>query len=152
MGASVVQQRGFLKRASKTITFTGAAGLGAIGTFDLFTVTGEVLIAYLVPFCTTLVDVDAGTGVASMQLGLVNATNLFVATTPAIDIDANEFWIDATPDANGIAAPAACKDILITQNIQGEVTSTGTKLVNAGVIRFDVYWLPLSSDGNLVPA
>ena len=141
-----------LKRATKTITFTGAAGLGAIGTFNLFTTTGELLVAAIAPFCTTLVGVDAGTGAASMQLGVVSATNLFVLTTPAADIDANEFWVDATPDLNGIALPAACKDIVITQNIQGEVTSTGTQLVNSGVLRVDVFWMALSSDGLLVAA
>lgn len=133
----------------KTITFDGTAGLGAIGTFNVATVTGEVSIVELVPFCTADVTVDGGTGAASMQLGIVNATNLFIVTTPAADIDVNEFWIDATPDANGIAIPSALKDIAVTQNIQGEVTSTGTQKVNGGAIRFDVYWMPLSSDGNV---
>lgn len=137
------------RHASKSITFDGAAGKGAIGTGTVFTVTGEVLIEKILPFCTTLIGVDAGTGVASMQLGVGGATPLLVPSTSAIDIDADEFWEDATPSANGVAAPAALKDVVITQDIQFEVTSTGTQKVNSGVIRFDVWWRPLSPDGTL---
>ena len=147
MSVIPVVGRGPLQRSSATVTFTGAAGLGAIGTYNILTVTGEVLVIAFVPFCTTLTGVDAGTGVASMQVGVVNATTLFVGTTDATGIPTNNFWVSQTPNANGIALPAATKDIVITQNIQGQVTSTGTKLVNSGTIRFDVYWLPLSSDG-----
>ena len=152
MGSLPIIGRIRIRREQKSLTFTGAAGLGAIGTFALFTVTGEVLIVALVPFCTVDVGVDAGTFVASMQLGVTGATNLLIATTPAADIDANEFWVDSTPDANGVAVPAGLKDIAITADITGEVTSTGTQKVNAGTIRFDLYWLPLSSDGLVVPA
>ncbi len=141
-----------MQRASKEMTFDGSAGKGAIGAGTLFTVTGEVLIEAIVGFCKTAVDVDAGTGIASMQLGHTNLTSAFIATTPAIDIDAGEFWIDATPDADMIAVPAALKDFALSQDIKFEVTSTGTKKVNAGVIRFDVWWRPLSPDGNLIAA
>src|SRR3989304_3840546 len=47
-------------RASKTIAFTGAANLGAIGNVPLFTVTGEVVVEKLVPFCTE--DLAGATG------------------------------------------------------------------------------------------
>lgn len=133
--------------ARKTATFTGAAGAGAVGSVALFTVTGEVLIERLVPFCSTLLTEAAPT--ATLALGVTGSTSLFVAATNATDIDANEFWIDTTPDANGIAVPAALKDIAITDNIIGTVAAQN---VTAGVIRFDVYWRPLSSDGLLVAA
>lgn len=136
-----------LRRSVVTITFDGTAGKGAIGTGTVFTVTGEVLIERLVPFCTVNVGVDGGTGAASVQLGIANATTLFVASTGAVDIDADEFWIDATPDANGIALPAALKEILVTQDVQFEVTSTGTQKVNAGSVRFTAFWRPISADG-----
>ena len=131
-----------MKRASKSVTFTGAANLGAVGAVPIFTVTGEVMVVALVPFCTTLL-----TGAtATLALGVTGSTSLFVAATTATDIDANEFWVDTAPDANGIAVPAALKDIAITDNIIGTVA---TAAIDGGVMRFDVWYLPLSSDGNV---
>ncbi len=57
--------------------------------------------------------------------------------------------LDTTPDANGIAVPAALKDIIITDNIIGTVAAQN---VTAGVIRIDVVWEPLSGGGNVVAA
>lgn len=130
--------------ATITRTFTGAAGLGAVGSVALFTVTGEVLIERIVPFCTTLLTEALAT--ATIALGVTGSTSLFIAATNAVDIDANEFWVDTTPDANGIALPAALKDIVITDNI---IATVAAQNVDAGAIRFDVYWRALSSDGSV---
>ena len=133
----------FLDKISTTVTFTGAANLSAVGAVPIFTVTGEVLVVALVPFCTTLLT-SAGGG--TLALGVTGSTSLFVAATTATDIDANEFWVDATPDANGIAVPAALKDIAITDNIIGTV---GTAEISTGAIRFDLYYMPLSPNGKV---
>lgn len=132
----------YLRRAEKTITFTGAAGLGAQGAVPIFTVTGQVIVVALAPFCT----VNLVGASATLSLGVTGATTLFIASTTAADIDADEFWIDATPDASGIALPAATKDIAIATNIIGTV---GTADITAGAIRFVCYWMPLSSNGNV---
>ena len=106
------------------------------------------MVVAIAPFCTTDVTVDGGTGTATLQVGVANATTLFISATTPADIDANEFWVDTTPDPNGIALPAALKEIAITQDIQAEVVNgAGTQKVNAGVIRIDVWWMPLSNDG-----
>ncbi|MDP2325093.1 MAG: hypothetical protein Q8N51_13835, partial [Gammaproteobacteria bacterium] len=117
---------------------------------SLFTVTGEVLIVFLTPFCTTLLTLDGVPTDGTLALGVTGSPALFVAATDALAIDANEFWVDTAPDPFGVALPAALKDIIITDNIIA--TSAGTDNCNAGVIRFDVYWLPLSSNGSLVAA
>ena len=135
-------------RASKTLTFTGAAGLGAVGAVPLFTITGEVEIVRIVPFCTTLLG-EAAPGGATLALGVTVATTLLIAATTALDIDANEFWVDITPDPNGIAIPAALKEIAITDNIIGTVAVAA---VNSGVIRFDLLWSPISADGLVAAA
>ena len=132
-------------RASKSLAFTGAANLGAVGNVPLFTVTGEVLVLAVVPFCTE----DLLGATATLALGVTGSTALFIAATTATDIDVNEFWIDATPDPNGIAVPAALKEIAITDNIVGTVA---TAAVTDGTIRFDLYWRPLSSNGLVVAA
>lgn len=133
---------------SASVTFT-AGGTGAAGTATaLFTVTGEVIVSYLVPFCTT--DLTESAGTPTLALGVVGSTALFVAATTATAIDASEFWVDTAPDANGIAIPAALINIAITDDIQCLVG--GTNNISAGVIRFDIYWRPLSSNGLIVPA
>ena len=130
----------------KSITFT-AGGTGAAGTeTDLFTVTGDVIVVAIIPFCTTNLTQSAGT--PDLALGANNDTNLFVSATTATDIDANDFWVDASPtEVGGVALPAALKDIVITDNISCIVG--GTNNIDAGVIDFTVYWLPISTDGNV---
>lgn len=137
-----------LRPATKSITYAaGTTGLAGAQT-TIFTITGEVLIVYLVPFCTTLLEESAGT--PTLSLGVANSVALFVAATNAVEIDANEFWVDTAPDPYGIALPAALKEIVITDNIVCKVA--GTNNISAGVIRFDVYWRPLSSDGSIAAA
>lgn len=136
------------QRVSASVTYANP-GTGAAGTATaIFTVTGEVIIVYLVPFCTA--DLTETAGTPTLALGVVGSTALFVAATTATAIDANEFWVDTAPDPNGIAIPAALINIVITDNIQCLVG--GTNNIDAGVIRYDLYWRPLSSDGLVVPA
>jgi hypothetical protein len=127
-----------------TVTFTGAAGLGAVGAVPIFTVTGEVLIERLVPFCTVdLVSAGGGT----LALGVTGSTALFIAATTGTTIDVGEFWVDTVPDPNGIALPTAMKDIIVTDNVIGTVATAD---ITAGAIRFTAYWRPLSADGLVV--
>src|SRR5574343_542432 len=139
--AFLVPGRGSLRRTTTTVTFTGAANLGAVGAVPLFTVTGEVLVCYIVGFCTVLLTEAAPT--ATLALGVTGSTSLFIGATTATAIDANEFWVSTTPTANGIAVPAACRDIVITDNI---IATVAAQAVDSGAVRGDVYWLPLSGD------
>lgn len=132
------------RRASKSITFDDGAGTGDIGAVPIFTVTGEVLIEQIVPFCTTTITEEGTPGGATISLGVTGATTLFIGATTALDIDANEFWVDTSPDANGVALPAALQNIVITDNIIGTIA---TDELDGGVIRFDVIWRPLSDNG-----
>ena len=129
---------------SKTVTFDDGVGTGDIGNVPIFTVTGEVLIEKIVPFCTVTITEEGAPGGATLALGVTGATTLFIGATTALDIDANEFWVDTAPDANGVALPAALQNVVITDNIVGTVA---TDELDAGAIRFDVIWRPLSSDG-----
>lgn len=136
------------RRATKAITFTGASTLGLVNTnTTFFTVTGEVEIYRIVPFCTTSLT-ESG-GAASISLGVTSSTALFIASSLVADIDANEFWVSTTPTANGIALPAAVKEVVITDNI---LTAHINNTTSGGVLRIDTYWRPLSDDGNVVAA
>jgi len=145
MPPMIISPPSYVRRTSKEITFTGAAGLGAVGNVPLFTVTGEVLVVYLVPY--TVLTLTEALATATLALGVTNLTSLFIAATNAVNLLTGEFWTEATGGGTanaGIAVPAALKDIAITSNIVGTVA---TQAVNGGTLRFDVYYLPLSSDG-----
>jgi len=140
---NILQAGTLPERASKTVALTGANFLGELDqpTISIFTVTGEVLILVLVPFCTeTLASAGGGT----LALGITGSTSLFVAATTASTIAINKFWVDATPDANGIALPAALINIVVTDNV---IATVATADITDGTIRFDCWYLPLSSDG-----
>ena len=120
------------KRFKKTITFTGAAGLGAVGDVDVGTVTGSILFTHLTIRCTTLL---AG-ATATLEFGTTNNTAALVAQTTATEIDADEFWRDTSPEAE--TSPAICDaavgaDILLT---------VGTAAITAGVLEIVGDWLP----------
>ena len=131
------------KRASITITFDGSAGTGAQGAVPIFTVTGDVLVKYITAVVTVDLKEDAGN--PTLSLGVTSGVADFIAATTATALDAGEIWVDTGPDANSVAVPDLMKDIIVVDNIIGTVA--GTNLIDAGAIRFDVYYLPLSSDG-----
>jgi len=123
------------------LTFTGATGEPGDtgGAYTVATVTGQVLITHLSAFCTTLL---AG-GSATVELGTANNTAELIAQTTATDIDANEFWLSATPEVeatNAIVNKLVGADIILT---------TATADVTAGVIKVAMLWTPLSEGGNL---
>ena len=136
-------------RITKSITYAaGTTGANAAAT-AIFTVTGEILIVRLVPFCATSLEQSAGT--PTLELGVVGNTDILLGATTAAAIDSGKFWLDTTPaEVGAFAVPAALKDIAVTADVQCLVG--GTNNISAGVIRYDLFWLPLSSDGLVVPA
>jgi hypothetical protein len=142
-------QRESLQLATKTITYT-AAGTGLAGAATaIFTVTGQVLIQYLVPYCTVNLTESAGT--PTLALGVVGNTAIFLGATTATAIDAGFFWLDTSPaEVGAMALPAALTNIVTIANVQCLVG--GTNNISAGAIRYDVWWRPLSSDGNVAAA
>lgn len=134
----------YSRKLRKTITFDGSAGSGAVGTVLVGTVTGEVVIKRIIPYCTT--DLTQASATATASLGVTSKAALFIASTTATAIDANEFWVDSGPDPNGIAIPAALKDIAITDNI---IITVGSQAINGGVLEFDIVWEPISEDGDV---
>lgn len=134
-----------VQRVIKTQTYTAGAGTGNVGSVVLFTITGQVQIVGLSAF--TVTDLTESGATATIALGVVGSTSLFVAATNAVDLDAGEFWIDTSPDLAGIALPAGNKDIIINANIVNTIAVTN---VTAGVVRYVVYYVPLSSGSGLV--
>ena len=135
--------------ATKSITYAaGTTGLGGAAT-PLFTVTGEIVIVRLVPFCVTSLDESVGT--PSLELGVVGNTDILLGATTATAIDSGKFWLDTTPaEVGAVPIDGALIDIAVTANIQCLVG--GSNNISAGVIRYDLSWRPLSSDGLVVAA
>ena len=142
-----------VRAPDKTITFTGASGLGQAGTnVTVYTITGRVLIVYFPPpFCTTLLTEAAPT--ATVSLGTTTTVALFIGATTSTLIDVNEWW-DDTADGNilqgsgsdlvgnGIAAPG-----VISENI---VIACATQNTNAGVLVFQgLMYIPLTAGASL---
>ena len=141
-----------MEKSTKAVTFDGGSGSGAVGSVAYFTVTGEVLAALTIPFCTGSLTEAAST--ATIVLGVTGDTDLFMgATMNATALDNGQF-MDAnggSPQgiANGIQVDALQKDVVITDNI---ILTVGSQNVNGGTLRVDVYWMPLSSDGKVAAA
>lgn len=134
-------------RVTKSITFTGAANLGAVGAVPLFTVTGSVEIIRIYGIAT--VDLTEAAPTATLALGVTGATTLFIGATTATTLDTGKVWVSTTPTAGGLAIPAACKDIAIAANIIGTVAA---QAVNGGTLLVSVHYRPLSDDGLVVAA
>ena len=134
-----------LRKTVKTITFTGAAGLGAVGAVPLFTVTGAVDISAIAGFVTTSLTINAG---ATLALGVTGSTSLFIGATAGTGLlSTTAIWVSTTPTAAGLALPSATKDIMVMANIIGTVA---VDAITAGVIVVTAYWLPITSDGLVV--
>lgn len=129
--------------ARKTVSFDGTAGNGAVGTVNLFTVTGDVLA---IVFATCSENLAGAT--ATIEAGISGNTAGLIAQTTATNINVNESWTDATPTT--IEALATSPRIIA----QGAdiIATIGTANVTDGTLNFYCLWRPLSTNGNLIAA
>jgi hypothetical protein len=141
------------RHSTKTITFTGAAGLGAVGTVTVFTCTGRSIIHAITAFCTE----DLVGNLATIELGTATTSNDFVVQTTAEGIDVNKWWGDATPSAGSILIkiPATGADGIGAaqsfKTISSDIIATiATADVTDGTIVFDVIYTPLTDGARLV--
>ena len=125
---------------SKTITYV-AASTGAVGSKTLFTVTGTVAV-YVFGICA----IDLASAGGTIEVGITGNTAAVIAQATSTDIDAGEFWRDATP-----VTVAAIPSLLMLNatNILQKITGA---TVSAGEMTYYCLWIPISSDGNVVAA
>ena len=137
----------------KTITFDGGT-TNAIGDengtndpFDIFTVTGTVLVKVF-GICTT----DLAGASSTVEVGVAGNTAAIIALTTGTNIDANEIWRSGTPDVGVVAYTVSnIAQFLVANglNIRGEVK---TQNMTGGVIDFYCLFVPISEDGDVVAA
>lgn len=120
----------------------GAGGTtGAVGNFTIFNVTGTVAVK-LYAVC----EADlASSGGGSIEAGTSKTTAGLIAQTTATDIDEDEIWHDATPDAS-VEAVTVVAEKIVNDDI---IVTIGTGAVTAGTIKFIAIWKPISRDGSL---
>lgn len=144
--------------ARKTVTFTGAAGAGAVGTVAVFTVSGRVMVTVIGAYCTTLLT-EAG-ATSTIKLGTATDDDRYIAnpTGGVTDIDAGEWWGGTTPVAGSIDILSASGSGAATPDQSGILTSEsiiltiGAQACNAGVLDVYCIWEPLSAGATLVAA
>lgn len=113
------------------------------GTSDpltLFTVTGVVAMK-LFGRCT----VNLAGASATLSVGTALSTAGLIALTTATDIDADEIWHDATPDAS-IELSTIATEKIVTQNV---IESVGTADITSGNIIYYCLWRPLSPNATV---
>lgn len=141
-----------LRHARATITFTGAANLGAVGSVPVFTITGRVYLDTITVFCTTGLTEAAPT--ATIALGCSDDTDAMITAVNAVDIDTNEWWTASIPAAGAYT--------LAANNTTGQTTIPRNKLlatnviftvaaqnVTGGVLVIDAFYWPVTDNGLL---
>ncbi|KKM08108.1 hypothetical protein LCGC14_1727210 [marine sediment metagenome] len=134
----------------KTVTFTGATSLGAIGDVPLFTVTGTILVVSLIPICTT--DLVENSAATLMSLGVTDIVALFIAATEPEDIDEDDVWDAVAPATTAVALPALLKDIIVVGAANDILATVAGDTVTGGVLQFNLRYIAISDGATVVAA
>ncbi len=118
----------------KTITFADAAGQGAVGTIDVFNVSGACKVK-ISAYCET----DLAGATATIEFGVAGATDGIIAQATATDIVAGDFFADATPTV--LEAGPGVFQVALDMKINVE-----TAAVSAGKITFMCEYEPITPD------
>ena len=132
----------WLKAPTKTITFDGTAGNGAVGTVTVWTITGRVLAIYISAFCTQTL-----TGAATLEFGTTTTTTDFIAQiASATSLATNDWWIGTASPASSGQMGAGALEAFISAN---PILTIGSTAITGGTLVFDCFYLPLTSNGAL---
>ncbi len=124
----------------KIITLQDAAGEGAIGTVDLFTVSGPCKVR-LSAYC----DVTLTGASATIEVGVAGGTATLIAQTTGTDLDAGMFWVDT--------GPALVEAALGIFNVALDIILTvATAAVTAGKITFLCEYEPIQAGAKVEAA
>jgi len=116
---------------------------GTGNPLTLFTVTGRVFVKFF-----AVCEVNLAGALGTIEVGTALSTTGLIALTTGTDIDANELWHDATPDAS-VELSSVLTEKVISQDI---IQTVRTANLTAGRLRYFCLWKPISSDGNVEAA
>ena len=144
--ASYAADVGMWRHAIGNYSF--AVDTGAQAAYTIFTVTGDVLLTVF-GLCKTIVTGAA----ATLELGIAGNTAALIAQSVGTDIDLNETWQDAVPEANpGVVDVFGGARQFVISGGADVILTIATADVTDGVIDFHAFWMPLSLDGSVVAA
>lgn len=127
---------------SKEVTFV-AGTTGAIGTLDLFVVTGTVVVNI---FAVCSSDLTSG-GAVTISVGTADSVQGLIATETATNINAGFVWVSNSSDF--------INDYPVSKIVTNSSTITQTvadATITGGVLTYYCLWTPISQDGNVVAA
>ncbi|MBP9897468.1 MAG: hypothetical protein KBF28_03790 [Gemmatimonadales bacterium] len=116
---------------------------GMTPTATLFTVTGVVAVKVFARCTESLAGATA-----TVEVGTALTTAGLIAQTTGTDLDINEIWHDATPDAS-VEAITVLSEKIVAQDI---IQTIGTAGVTDGTLVYYCLWSPISSNGAVVAA
>lgn len=122
----------------KNVTFAGGAGTGAIGTVDLFTVSGAVIFN-MACVCTGDLVGQAG---ATVEVGISGSTAAIIAQTLAANMVEGEIWHDNSPDAH-IEAASVLSSFIVSDS-ETIILTVGTGNVSSGSLAMEMWWAPIT--------
>lgn len=142
-----------VRAPTKTLAFTGAANLGAVGSpITIWTLTGRVLLVYGTAFCTETVVSTANTG--TIALGTASRTLGFVgaSTMGASSLATNEWWAEGAMIA-GAQGDWVSGANQVTLNVAGLsesiIITVATNAITDGTLVFDCFYIPLTAGAGL---
>ena len=128
---------------SKAVTFTGAAGLGAVGTVSLFTISGQVLLNIIATCGTTLVGATA-----THKVGTAGSTARYDASLVATTMTAGD-----TLDLSGKVTAGTAPAITPTQagfDTEVVLATVAVAAITAGQLTYYAFYRPLSAGATIV--
>ena len=137
-----------LRHVRKTVAFDGTAGNGAVGTVDVFTLTGRIWAAAWSVYCT-----EDLVGAGTLAMGTAGATTALMAgLADATTLDAGKWWDGADEAAVADAAPMSTTNTP-GKALDGDVILTvGSTDITDGTIVIDLWYMPITDDGALAAA
>ncbi len=122
-----------------------------IDTHDIFEVTGDVLVRC---FGTVQTGLTSTGNTGTLELGVEENTAVLIAQTivegVATRLDAGDVWTGATSNRKALAVGNA--DWFIIAGGADIVLTVATNDMTAGAMTIYCEWVPLSANGNVVPA
>jgi hypothetical protein len=82
---------------------------------------------------------------ATLEVGTALTTAGLIAQTTATDIDANEIWHDATPDAS-IELMSVATEKIVQQDV---IETVGTADITSGNVKYICLWRPLTPNATV---
>lgn len=131
--------------AIKKVTFTGAAGLGATGTVNLFNAVGNSLVA-IVAVCST----DLAGATATLKVGTAASTAKYNAQVTATNIVAGD-TVDVTGEVSAGTAPVKTPNQALNDTVT-VIGTVATANITAGVMTYYCFWTPLDKNASVTAA